>query len=1560
MGDVGVRPSSDEAIRRQATAIELDLLRRGFGDQRQRRVGRLRRATVRRPRWEVGLPDAQVGLDGAVSAIGSRARRGIARAVRARGAAIRPVATAVLALLLALALGAVRPSSAQALPPIVAAHMEEVEEWAYRNGAVKNPMGCGVVCSDLWKLEHEAGTEPGGAVWDDLGALQTEHTHLWSSMLEFQEGFLGAWGIGASPFRVGWEIGGGESKKWMELHAPEAPLISPPSCSNWDITFKAAGQEIFTSGYEHAYAPEHAWYLDVCGNSEKVYQLVAAENPENPTSHCNGNGGEISGWTLQQWWWNLCFEGYYRGEEVLARSYAQAFYKKFHFARPDDWSNQKLTGELYRQFNTRAPSDPGIAAVLKRTEEGLAGEPALSKWLEEALRFAGLEEEFGDSNPAAPYKCKACAGKPVNSFTGNQFETQTDLAVGGRGPGLALTRTYNSQQAAFQSAPGIFGYGWTGPGNAWLQFIGESMAVVHQDNGSAVRFLRVGEAWVPRASLIQATLTQEGSSYVYALPDQTTLHFNSTGQLTSESDRNGNALSFGRNVEGRLESISDGAGRKLSFAYNAGGQVESATDPMGHVVKYAYEGGQLISVTEPGETTPNWRFKYDASHQLIEQTDGLGHAVTTEYDTKHRAIRQLDALERQRKWKYTTLPSGSETSITEPNGSLTVERFNSAGLLTSVTRASGSSLASKQSYTYDAANNLTSLVDPNNHTTKYGYNSAGDRTSETDPLGHKTEWTYNATHDVVATKRPSGETTTIERDTHGNVTAVSRPAPGPTTQTTKFKYDAQGDLESATDPLERTRTYTYDTYGDRASETDPEGNERTWAYDEDSRETSSVSPRGNVAGAEASKFTSKVERDAQERPITVTDPLGHTTKHAYDAAGNLESVTDANGHTTTYTYDADNERIKTKEPNGTLTETGYDSEGRVTSQTDGNKHTTKYARNALEEVSEVTDPLSRKATKEYDAKGNLTKRKDAAGRTTTYAYDEADRLKELSYSDGKTPAVKYEYDVNGNRTKMVDGTGTSTYAYDQLDRLTEAKDGHGDIVGYEYDLADEQTKLTYPNGKSVTRAFDSDGRLKSVTDWLEHTSEFAYDPDSDPSSTTFPSGTGNVDTYAYDDADQMSEVKMTKGSETLASISYTRDNDGQVTSADAEGLPGLEAETAYTYDPSNRLTKAGNLGSYEYDAADNPTKIGASSYSYDAASQLTSSTLAAYTYDQVGERTKTSPVILSATSYGYDQAGNLTSVTRPGEPLAPAINDTYAYDGTGLRASQTISGATTYLTWDASGTLPLILNDGQYSFIYGPGNLPVEQVSTTGQVLYLHHDQQGSTRLLSGSSGANEGATTFDAYGNVIEHSGTAVTPLGYDGQYTSADTGLIYLRSRTYDPATAQFLSTDPIVAITRAPYGYASQNPVNVDDPSGLDGFLDLGIGPDVSAPSVELPSLEQIGTRFVGFVDGVTSSVDPVGYGTADVRNALGLNGGLETCSSEYKTANTVGDIDGYAVGALTVVGSLKTAVERWGLRAKAGFHPPHHTFRVIGPRRHFQVTIWRDGVKHSDHHLRIPLP
>jgi RHS repeat-associated protein len=1033
------------------------------------------------------------------------------------------------------------------------------------------------------------------------------------------------------------------------------------------------------------------------------------------------------------------------------------------------------------------------------------------------------EEMFGGQNAGEPNQRRACANDPVSCATGNLTETQSDLNMSALGVPLALTRTYNAQGAVTQSSPGPFGYGWSSSFNDHLAINpGAGTVTVVQANGSAVIFRSIGgpgELIAPNWAQAKLLLNGEGT-YTYTLPSQEAFYFDASGRLQAEVDRSGNTTTMNRNAEGRLEAITDAAGRKLTLAYNPSGEVESIKDPLGHTVTYAYEAGNLASVTLPGAATARWQFKYDTMHRLTILTDGRGGKTTNEYDGANRVTSQTDPAERTTSFEYGPL----QTTITnKATGSVTKEIFTEGDEPEAITRGYGTSSATTESSTYDPAGNLTRLQDGNGHTTKYEYDSAGNRTSLTDASEHKTHWTYNSTRDVLTTTTPDGETTTYVRNSAGEPETISRPAPAGTTQVTAYKYDSHGNVESMEDPLKRAWKYGYDAQGDRVSETDPEGDKRTWEYDGDSRETATVSPRGNVTGGEPAKYTTKTERDAQGRPLTVTDPLGHKASYTYDANSNLETQTDPNEHKTKYTYNADNERTKIAQPNGTVTETGYDGAGQVISQTDGNKHTTRSVRNVLEQVIEVLDPRERKAVREYDKAGNLTKLTDAAKRTTSNIYDGSNRLSEVSYSDGKTAAVKYEYNGDGIRKHIADGSGATSYTYDQLDRLAESKDGHGNTTKYEYDLANQLTKITYPNGKAVARAFDKAGRLEKVTDWLEHATKFAYAADSELVTTTFPTGTSNVDKYAYNEAGQMSEVKVTKGAETLASLIYTRDSLGQVKKVTSKGLPGAES-TEYTYDANSRLTNAGTTG-YEYDPANNPTKIATGSYVYDKASELETGPSLKYAYDELGERIKTTPTSGSATTYGYDQAENLISLERPKEGKVAEIKDTYAYDGDNLRVSQTISGTKTFLAWEMAEAVPVVLNDGTNSFIYGPGGLPIEQISGAGTALYPHHDQQGSTRMLTGSTGKSEATTTYDAYGNTTGTTGTAITPLGYDAQYTSTDTGLIYLRARTYDPKTAQFLTSDPLGSQTHQPYDYAGDNPLSSADPSGMCGASSVG---------------------------------------------------------------------------------------------------------------------------------------
>ncbi len=171
------------------------------------------------------------------------------------------------------------------------------------------------------------------------------------------------------------------------------------------------------------------------------------------------------------------------------------------------------------------------------------------------------------------------------------------------------------------------------------------------------------------------------------------------------------------------------------------------------------------------------------------------------------------------------------------------------------------------------------------------------------------------------------------------------------------------------------------------------------------------------------------------------------------------------------------------------------------------------------------------------------------------------------------------------------------------------------------------------------------------------------------------------------------------------------------------------------------------------------------------------------------------------------------------DPLAP-VTTTYTYDGDGLRrAKQHPFGTTTY-TWSPAEGLPLLLvettNGTPTYYIYGPDGLPIESV-TNGTPTFFHHDQLGSTRALTNLAGQIIGRATYDPYGRPTAIEG-ATTPFGYAGQYTDPETGFQYLRARFYDPATGQFLTRDPINALTRSAYGYVYGNPLNKTDPTGL----------------------------------------------------------------------------------------------------------------------------------------------
>ena len=301
-----------------------------------------------------------------------------------------------------------------------------------------------------------------------------------------------------------------------------------------------------------------------------------------------------------------------------------------------------------------------------------------------------------------------------------------------------------------------------------------------------------------------------------------------------------------------------------------------------------------------------------------------------------------------------------------------------------------------------------------------------------------------------------------------------------------------------------------------------------------------------------------------------------------------------------------------------------------------------------------------------------------------------------------------------------------------------------------------------------------------------------------------------TNSYGYDDAGDVTSDSTTDPiGTTTHSYAYTANS--QLTTVTQGGT-----STAYGVTPAGELTADTNGNTLAYNSKQEltsltPTSGPATSYGYDDNGSRTSGTIAAH--DSIPAAT---------TAYGFDAEQNLATVILPG---ATSASVAYTSNGDGLRQTRTTSAGTTGFTWDVSGGLPLLLDDGTHTYLYGPSSAPVAQIDdSTGAAQYLHGDLVGSTRLITDSTGTVVGTTEYDPYGNRTAHTGTADSAIGYSGNWTDPITGLVYMRARDYDPGTAQFLTVDPLVDSTRQPYAYVANNPLDNSDSTGLCGGLNF----------------------------------------------------------------------------------------------------------------------------------------
>jgi RHS repeat-associated protein len=992
----------------------------------------------------------------------------------------------------------------------------------------------------------------------------------------------------------------------------------------------------------------------------------------------------------------------------------------------------------------------GLDAQMSGDPIGMASDGS-SLWFADTTnnRFRKAARVTGELSDPSQCNCgRRPVGNPVDSGSGNFYESYTDLTIPGRSPALNETRTYGAFNASYN---GPFGYGWSSTYDMHLQLgtlSGPSPVDVVEENDALDSFNWNGSQYVGPAHVF-ATLVHNGDgTYTFTRRSQEQFVFDANGLLIKEIARDGFAGTPGTGVpaaytttltysSGRLSTVTDAAGRTLTVSYGTNGKASGIADSTGRSVGYGYDSsGNLTDVTDVA--SGNTHYTYDTNHLLQTVRDPRGNTVETNvYDSSGRVLTQTDGLTRTTTFDYTSIPGS--TKVTDPKGNVTVDAFEN-DLVMSETHGYGTASAATWNYTYEPTTlGVTTVTDPNLHSTNYTWDPSGNPLTKSDALTHTTTWTYNALGEPLTIQDPKLVTTTNTYGMAGNLTSTATPLveqPGQT-QTTTYTYGDTahpGDVTSITDPRSKVSTFTYDaSTGDVLSHTSPLGDKTTYTYDSAGRRLTMVTPSGNVTGGNPAAYTTTYVPNAFGQVTSITDPLGHQTQYVYDADRNLHQVIDPLTQTTTYDYDVANQQITISRPDTTVLHNDYLPDGTLKTQTDGAGNVTSYAYDPLGRLSSTTDPKSRVTNYTHDGVGNLTTSQDPALRTTTYGYDIADRLTSVSYSDGTTPNVAYTYDNDNQRLTMVDGTGTTTSVWDSLHRLTSQTNGAGQVMGYGYDLASNLTMITYPGSHTVTRVYDDSGRLHTITDWLTHTTTYDYDHNSNLTTQTYPNTTVATDTP--DAADRLMNISDAKSGTPFASFGYTRNNADLLTGVTPTGV-GQSNET-YGYSSLNQLN-AVNGSSYTFDAADNLTGMpSGTKLAYDTANQLcwTAPTTAAcasppsgattYTSGSGGERTAMTPPTGNPTiNYAYDQEYRLTDVRGAGYRTAVLASNPLGYwrlgEASGTTAADSSgnahTGTTTAITWGAASATATDANtaatfNGTTSYV-NAGSLTAGQSST--------------------------------------------------------------------------------------------------------------------------------------------------------------------------------------------------------------------------------------------------------
>jgi len=378
---------------------------------------------------------------------------------------------------------------------------------------------------------------------------------------------------------------------------------------------------------------------------------------------------------------------------------------------------------------------------------------------------------------------------------------------------------------------------------------------------------RIQFEWSTIPGQLLSTTNERGEKHAY--------EYDADNRMVQEIDFAGRTRRYEYNQDGDVVIVKNAANHRTELTRNPAGAVTAVSPQDGSQTSYEYDVRGMLTKADNGDC-PVER-EYDAVGRLILERQSR-HEVTSEYDTTGNRVRRRSSL------GYTTTfewnpnnqiarlipnsydaihfeydPRQNETGRFVTNGVRINQSFDSrgrsaeqwvasaGGLRTGHVAVGGDSSIHRR-YRYDAASNLTELLDDRWGATRYAYDMVGRVVTAQLPKNFTERFGYDATDNIVALERSENSEIKFDSDSGLESSSWQYQAGNQLVKRdgVTYEYDSLGQLVRKSD-IKGTTAYTWNSYGQIAKVTLPNGAEWKYRYDPFGRR---VEKRGSSHGVE--------------------------------------------------------------------------------------------------------------------------------------------------------------------------------------------------------------------------------------------------------------------------------------------------------------------------------------------------------------------------------------------------------------------------------------------------------------------------------------------------------------------------------------------------------------------------------------------------------------------------------------------------------------------------------------------------------------------------------------